>query len=178
MKKETECAATDADSAFRIPHSEFALSVIGVGNLYMADDSVGVRIVQRLAEDCDASAGGRIEYLDGGTGGLRLINWIEQARRLLFVDAADFGGRPGDTRLIPPERVMASARAERFSLHETGVANVLKLTAEHFRAPPTWILGVQVQTVEQSDRLSRPLADRLDALTEEVKHLARRLAEE
>jgi hydrogenase maturation protease len=151
------------------------LTVIGVGNLYMGDDGVGVRIVQQLLDDPDANADGRIEFIDGGVGGLRMINWIEQADRLLFIDAANFGGAPGETKLLGPEQVMGSARGERFSLHETGIANVLKLTADHFRAAPSWVLAIQVQAVEQSDKLSEPLADRLDALTDEVKQLALRL---
>lgn len=153
------------------------LTVIGVGNILMADDGVGPRVIERLIARPDASADGRIEYLDGGTGGLRLINWIEQARRLLFVDGADFGGRPGQALLVTPDQLRGREQAA-WSLHETDLAAVLKLTEEYFRCPPTWLLAVQVATVGQSDRLSDTLESRLDALADEVTATARRLLDE
>lgn len=153
------------------------LTVIGVGNILMADDGVGPRVIERLIVRPDAAADGRIEYLDGGTGGLRLINWIEQARRLLFVDGADFGGEPGQSLLVTPDQLRGREQAA-WSLHETDLAAVLKLTEEYFRCPPTWLLAVQVATVGQSDRLSDTLESRLDALADEVAATARRLLEE
>jgi hydrogenase maturation protease len=151
------------------------LTVIGVGNLLMGDDGVAPRIIERLSREPAAAAGGGIEYLDGGVGGLRLINWIEQASRLLLVDAADFGGRCGQLRLVPPDRVCQSARAERFSLHETGLAQVLDLAGRFFRRPPTWLLGIQVVRVAPSDALSVDLEDAMDRLVEAVRRLALRL---
>ena len=171
------------NSEFRIPNS-VGLSVIGVGNPLMGDDGVGVRVIERLQADPAASADGRIEYLDGGVGGLRLLNWIEQANRLLFVDAACLVTTAGRCRLISLEQLLRHAESiedpkskirNSLSLHQTDLVSVLRLASQFSRCPPTWLLAIRVESVERRDRLSPALEQALDRLAEIARRLARRL---
>lgn len=161
------------------------LTVVAVGGLLMGDDGVAVRVIQQLARRAPARpTEGTIEYLDGSVGGLRLLNWIEQARRLLFVDAADFGGRPAQCRLLTLEQLLQPPAETRgqiatrhdFSLHQTDLAGVLRLASRFYRVPPTWLLAIQVQSVQPRDTLSEPLAAALPRLVEVVRRLSGRLA--
>lgn len=161
------------------------LTVVAVGGLLMGDDGVAVRVIQQLARRAPARpAEETIEYLDGSVGGLRLLNWIEQARRLLFVDAADFGGRPAQCRLLTLEQLLQppaetrgqAATRHDFSLHQTDLAGVLRLASRFYRVPPTWLLAIQVQSVQPRDTLSEPLAAALPRLVEVVRRLSGRLA--
>jgi hydrogenase maturation protease len=92
------------------------LTVLGVGNVLMRDDGVGVRVLEavRAARTWPGGA----EFIDGGVGGLNLLNVIEQADRLVIFDAADLRLPPGQWRVITPEQVADEPAAGRLSLHD------------------------------------------------------------
>ena len=58
--------------------------VLGLGNVIMGDEGVGVHVVRAL-EQCTLPAG--IECLDGGTGGFVLLGPLQSAERILLIDA-------------------------------------------------------------------------------------------
>jgi hydrogenase maturation protease len=61
-----------------------AITVLGVGNPIMGDDAVGLELLARVAA---ARPDRRVEYVDGGTGGMELVPVVEDAARLLVLDA-------------------------------------------------------------------------------------------
>jgi hydrogenase maturation protease len=79
--------------------------VLGLGNILMRDEGVGVRVVERLLEDCEFPP--EVEVLDGGTLGLGLLPWVEEADRLLVIDAVDMGLEPGSTARLEGDEVPA-----------------------------------------------------------------------
>ncbi|MDR0431898.1 MAG: hydrogenase maturation protease, partial [Bifidobacteriaceae bacterium] len=60
------------------------ITVLGVGNPIMSDDAVGLALLERLEQQRPDP---RIEYVDGGTGGLELLPVVQDAQRLLILDA-------------------------------------------------------------------------------------------
>jgi len=73
--------------------------VLGLGNLLMGDEGVGVHVLRAL-ESCALPAG--VECLDGGTGGFTLLEPLQKADRILIVDAAADGNPVGTvTRTTP-----------------------------------------------------------------------------
>ena len=67
--------------------------VLGIGNLVMSDDGIGVLVVQRLQRDYRLP--GHVEVMDGGTLGLDILPRLEGIERLLIVDAVETGLAPG-----------------------------------------------------------------------------------
>ena len=67
--------------------------VLGIGNLIMTDDGVGVKVIHLLQERY--SFPGTVALLDGGTLGLDLLPHLEGVKRLVVVDAVETGGPPG-----------------------------------------------------------------------------------
>src|SRR5208283_1609843 len=73
--------------------------VLGLGNVIMGDEGVGVHVVRAL-EKHTLPAG--VECLDGGTGGFILLEPLENAGRIVLIDAAADGNPPGTvTRTTP-----------------------------------------------------------------------------
>ncbi len=72
--------------------------LIGVGNPMRGDDAVGVAVIQRLQENPIPG----VLLLNAETVPESYIGKVENHRptHVLLIDAANFGGRPGDTRLI------------------------------------------------------------------------------
>jgi hydrogenase maturation protease len=73
--------------------------VLGIGNLLMSDEGVGVHTVQRI-ENTALPPG--VQALDGGTGGFHLLDAMHRARTVILIDATMDGQPPGTiTRLTP-----------------------------------------------------------------------------
>ncbi len=73
--------------------------VLGLGNVLMGDEGIGVYVV-RAIEEHPLPPG--VECLDGGTGGFTLLEPLEQAGRILIIDAANDGNPVGTvTRTTP-----------------------------------------------------------------------------
>ena len=61
--------------------------VLGLGNILLYDEGVGVRVVQRLQHDYLLPA--QVEIMDGGTAGMALYEHIIDRTRLVVIDAVD-----------------------------------------------------------------------------------------
>jgi hydrogenase maturation protease len=65
--------------------------IIGVGNLLLADDGVGIRVVRELKRRIDDP---RVLCIESERGGLDLLEGLEGADRAIVVDAAATGAHP------------------------------------------------------------------------------------
>ena len=73
--------------------------VLGLGNILMGDEGVGVHVVRALEQH---TLPVNVECLDGGTGGFILLEPLQQASRIVLIDAAADGNPPGTvTRTMP-----------------------------------------------------------------------------
>jgi hydrogenase maturation protease len=73
--------------------------VLGLGNVLMGDEGVGVHVVRALEKH---PLPANVECLDGGTGGFVLLEPLQSAGRVLIVDAAADGNPAGTvTRTTP-----------------------------------------------------------------------------
>lgn len=146
------------------------LTVLGLGNVLMTDDGVGVRLMEAVRDSRAWPAS--VEFVDGGAGGLNLLNLIESADRLVVFDAAEMHLGPGEHRVISPEQVR-SETAGRISLHECPFIETWRLARDLFRAPPTALLAVQPFRVERGRGLSPELAAALPSLAGPAAELVR-----
>ena len=66
-----------------------------------------------------------VVILDGGTLGLSLLPEIETATALIVVDAASFGGAPGEVRVFDADAMDARLGAAKTSAHELALADLI-----------------------------------------------------
>lgn len=124
------------------------ITILGLGNILWADEGFGVRLAEALYARFDWPA--NVEIIDGGTQGLLLLPYVEQADKLLILDAIDFGLPPGTLRAYHDDAVPAYLTAKKMSLHQTGFSEVLAL-ADLKGALPQAITLIGVQPVELED---------------------------
>lgn len=138
------------------------LRIIGVGNPLMADDGLGIAAAERLAALVWPQG---IEVLDGGTGGLTLLDLFAQARGVILLDAVAMGAAPGTLRRFSAEDLAAlPAAAPGLSLHGGGLGEVLALGRELGMLPPLVLFGVEPARVEMAIGLSPPVAGAMKML--------------
>jgi hydrogenase maturation protease len=88
-----------------------ALLVLGIGNVLLRDEGIGVRVVDeigRLADRGDVALPPGTELMDGGTRGLALLSAVADARALLVVDAARLGRAPGSVTVVRGDALRAA----------------------------------------------------------------------
>jgi hydrogenase maturation protease len=129
------------------PHGP--LLVLGVGNVLLGDDGVGVhaiRALQRLAERDPLALPSGASLVDGGTLGLGLLPVLSDARAILLIDAADLGRSPGSVEAIRGD-VLLQGRASRLLQPCVGVGDLLA-TAWYAGTLPSAVVLIGVQPDE------------------------------
>jgi len=141
--------------------------VLGLGNILLRDEGVGVRVVEALA------AGGLppgVEAADGGTAGVDLIELLAGRQRVIVVDAVA-GDEPPGTVLRLSEHDLA---ADRFSLsvHDFDLPQVLALARKLGVAPESVeIIGVRPFELGVGVSLSPRMAEHVASIEKEVRYL-------
>jgi hydrogenase maturation protease len=146
--------------------------IIGVGNYSMADDSIGLRIVEHIAEK---GLDRGFQAIDIADEGLRLLFYLnEETEKIVLVDAVDLGLPPGEYRLFKPEDVESAKGLKRLTTHESDILSILNLARSlGYRLPRITILGIQPGSLEPEMALSPALQERfgayLQAALEEIQ---------
>jgi hydrogenase maturation protease len=136
--------------------------VLGVGNLLLSDEGVGIRVIERLAETYDLPES--VQILDGGTLGLDLLYYLEGVENLLIVDAVEMEKTPGTLLRLEGEEVPAFLSIK-MSPHQIGIPDMLfaaKLKDLYPRNVVLW--GVQPAVLDTGLDLSSPVAAQLEVL--------------
>jgi hydrogenase maturation protease len=142
------------------------ISLIGLGNLLLGDEGVGVHAVEALKGKYDFPE--EVRLLDGGTLGLDLLHLIEGMDRVLFVDAVDLKKKPGTIAVIEGED-LPSLLEPKLSLHHVGLSDLLFASGFLGTRPAEIVLiGIQPETMEIGLELSKTIKERFDKLLETV----------
>ena len=121
--------------------------VLGIGNLLWADEGFGVRCVEALNAGWQFPP--QVTLMDGGTQGLYLLPYVQEADCLLVFDAVDYGDEPGRLREVVGDQVPRFMGAKKMSLHQTGFQEVLMAAELTNRLPGELVLiGVQPEQLE------------------------------
>ena len=96
--------------------------ILGLGNLLLSDEGVGVHAVNALSRRFEMPEG--VEILDGGTSGMDLLDAIAGRDHLIVCDAIRSDERPGSVQRIDGESI-AAFFATRISPHQLGLSEVL-----------------------------------------------------
>lgn len=94
--------------------------VLGLGNVLMGDEGVGVYVVKAL-EKHTLPVG--VELLDGGTGGFTLLGTLQSADRIILVDAAADGNPFGTVTRTTPR--FSRDYPPTLTAHDVGVKDLL-----------------------------------------------------
>ena len=132
------------------------MRVIGVGNILLKDDGIGVRVAEYIKEKRLLPP--QIDVVDGGTGGIQLISIIKDADCLIIIDAVKGGGRPGNIYRFTIDDIPVNI-AQKTSLHELGLQEVFALLdlSEGKRPETVIIIGIEPGEVAYGMDLSPKL---------------------
>jgi hydrogenase maturation protease len=140
--------------------------VLGVGNILLSDDGVGVHVIRLLRERYWFPQ--EVEILDGGTLGLDLLPYVEGTDRLLVVDAIQMDAPPGTVARLTGDDVPATLSLK-YSPHQMGLSDLMAVARLQGRYPSEVVLlGVQPASLETGLELSPPVAAQVETLVQHV----------
>ena len=126
--------------------------VIGVGNLLLKDEGIGIHTVKALQE---INLPRDIKIIDGGTAP-DLIAYTQAGDKLIIIDAAKAGGEPGTIYRLQPQDLATDDGI--ISVHELGVEQNLRLMSLMGNEPgEIVIIGVEPKEIGWRTELSPEL---------------------
>ena len=140
--------------------------ILGVGNLLMGDEGVGVAAIRRLEQNGLAD---RAELVDGGTSGFHLLGLFRDRQHLILIDAATDGKPLGTVSLIHPR--YASDFPPTLTAHDIGLKDLLESAALLGDLPEVDLITVSIgdlglMTMELSPAVAAALPQ-IDMLVKE-----------
>jgi len=143
--------------------------IIGIGNLILRDEGLGVHVVRQL-EDRELPPG--VELIDGGTATMELLPVIHEAERIVVIDALRAGGEPGTIYRVSPEDLLCEPQSP-LSLHQMGLLEVLGMARQLGCHGKVAIIGVEPKEIswgmELSPEVEAAIPKVIDAVFEELK---------
>jgi hydrogenase maturation protease len=140
--------------------------ILGVGNILLSDEGVGVKTVWELEKKFEFPE--NVKLVDGGSGGFSLIPFIEEADRLLIIDAILGDNPPGTIYRFTLENIPETV-AEKISLHELNLLDVLNLVKLRNKLPEeVVIIGIEPKSLEMSLELTPLIKDKQEELIKKV----------
>lgn len=142
--------------------SDLKVVVLGVGNVLMSDEGVGVHTV--TAFEKDFSVPDNVRLVDGGTSTNELLGDLEDLDHLIVIDAVSAGLAPAGLVRLEGSAVPA-AFTTKLSPHQVGISDLLATLTFMGRAPKNVVLlGVEPVRLTLDLTLSPAVAARVPEL--------------
>lgn len=103
-----------------------SITILGVGNILLTDEGVGVHVINQLKEEYDFPP--EVQLLDGGTMGMEILSYMRHTEYLLLVDAVNGGEEPGTVYEFPHQQT-EDYFTDHISVHEVGMQDILRIRA-------------------------------------------------
>ncbi|TEB05216.1 Hydrogenase 2 maturation protease [Pelotomaculum schinkii] len=140
--------------------------VIGVGNLLLGDEGIGIHLIREMKKELLPR---NVELVDGGTAGIDLLYWLEEADYAIIVDCVEAGAVPGAIFRVPGDELLIESTGQLISLHDINLSEVLLLATKMNKLPPTIIFGIQPEVIGYQTELSPTLQNTLPRLMQLIK---------
>lgn len=143
--------------------SEETIIVLGIGNILLRDEGIGVRVVEELTRRYVFPE--NVRCVDGGTQGLWLMATIQQADHLVVVDAILGKGEPGTLYRMEGPDLPTGLRVKQ-SAHDSDLMEALTLCSFLETAPKSVVvLGIEPENIQPMGlELTETVAARMDDL--------------
>ncbi|NOY13947.1 MAG: hydrogenase maturation protease [Deltaproteobacteria bacterium] len=145
------------------------IRIIGIGNPLMGDDGIGISVIERLQKEPLPAS---VELVDGGCGGLTLLQLFDGCGRLIIIDAADFGAPVGSIKTLDNHELdQLPAALPHQASHNFGLAEALHTAEKLGSLPPLTLFLLQVAACRPQLGLSNPVEKALPGLIKTLRQI-------
>lgn len=145
--------------------------VLGIGNTLLSDEGAGIHAIHYLRQHHAAQPD--IEYIDGGTLSFTLAGIIEQADRLIVIDAAQLNAQAGTVRcFVGHDMDSFLTHNRKGSVHEVSLMDLLSIATLTEQLPTQRALvGIQPAIIDWGETPSSQVQAAIPQACNEVLSL-------
>jgi hydrogenase maturation protease len=143
--------------------------VLGIGNILLGDEGIGVHAVRALGKN---TYPGHISFLDGGTGGFHLLSVFQQYKKIILIDATLDGNEPGKVSLLKPK--YARDFPQTLSAHDIGLKDLVQSSSLLGFLPEIFLVTV---SISDNQPLSMELSLQVQQSLDEIEVIVNDLIE-
>ena len=138
--------------------------VLGLGNVLMGDEGVGVHVVRAVEKH---TLPANVECLDGGTGGFTLLEPLQEAGRIILIDAAADGNPIGTVTRTTPR--FSRDYPPTLTAHDIGVKDLLDVFYIQGGGPDVILYAITIDPQQPiSMELSKVIAKAAEVAVTEI----------
>jgi hydrogenase maturation protease len=142
------------------------IAIVGVGNILLKDEGIGVRVVRQL--ESTYSFPHEIALIDGGTAGPHLLDLFSDYDDIIVIDAVQGGERPGTIYRFRLDQI-SSDTTMTLSIHQMGVLEIFSQARLLGKEPNVTFIGIEPQDITAWGMELTPLIrEKIPALIELV----------
>jgi len=147
----------------------YKILIIGMGNLLMSDDGLGVLAIKELHKRYKQQA--EICCLEIGTSILNYVTDIGKAETLIAIDAIAVGNRPGTIyRIYANDAYLTDRKYFFMDIHVAGIHEAIALSRELTGLPSkVFIYGIEPHTLKEGFFISHEVKTSLKKLLDIVQ---------
>lgn len=152
-------------------HSLDTILVLGLGNILLTDEAVGVRVMEHIRDHITPNDP-KIKLMDGGTMGISLLVDMEDADALIVIDAAVLNKPAGAVEVFEGADMDHFLRHRGRSPHDIGLDDIMdglrlrEAVPEH-RA----LVGIQPADLTVGENLTPDVAHAVPAAAQAIMAL-------
>jgi len=137
-------------------HLKGKVVILGIGNTMRSDDGVGSLLAGRIKD--------KVPFVVFDAG-VSPENYLEKAIKekpdtIVIIDAVDFGGRPGEFRVLETSDVKTT---NLFTTHNASISLTINYLQSNLKVDII-ILIIQPKSISFGDKLSQEVTDTLNTL--------------
>jgi len=139
--------------------------IIGIGNILLQDDGVGVHVIERLENEKLPST---IELVDGGTSTLDTLGFFLDYKKVIVVDSLKAGLEPGTIYKIKPEDIK-NYKKENLSIHDVQILDVVKMANMMDKYPEVVIFGIEPEKISLNLEMTETMISKIPEIIFNIK---------
>ena len=146
--------------------------ILGVGNLLMGDEGVGIHVLRGLEADPPRAG---IRLLDGGTGGINRLRELQGVAAVILVDATLDDRPAGTVSYLRPAHCGELPRG--LGAHDFGLKDLFNVATLLGERPDLHLFTISIgAVVPMSLELSPAVCGAIPEVSRRIRSLAARLA--
>jgi hydrogenase maturation protease len=134
---------SDHSITARLPDLQNDILVLGIGNILMNDEGVGLHVISRLEKEGISGA----DLMDGGTGGFHLLGFIQSYKTIIIIDASLDNFPAGHVRVLQPR--FAKDFPKQLSAHEIGLKDLIDSAILLGNMPHLHLVAISVKDFQE-----------------------------
>jgi len=139
--------------------------IIGIGNILLQDDGVGVHVIKQLEDEKLPST---IELVDGGTSTLDMLGFFLDFKKVIVVDCLRAGLKPGTIYKIKPEDIK-NYKKENLSIHDVQILDVARMANMMNKYPEVVIFGIEPEKISLDLEMTEIMVSKIPEIIRNIK---------